>query len=168
MPKQKTTFVVLSIIAGAWMIGSVALRAEPQEPARIADTGVFMRAKLASSKKVMEGLVTDDFQLIRSGAEEMKSMSQHAEWPRAQDQVYEHFSEDFRRQCIQLSSLATKRNREGVHFTYLSVTTTCVSCHNYVRGAFHVVRVESNKEFPVQLIPDEWEEHSQGSIPSRR
>jgi hypothetical protein len=113
----------------------------------------------------MEGLVTKDFVLIGEAAEEMKQMSEHAEWPRARDEVYEHYSEQFRRQCGQLGGLADKRNHEGAHFTFLSLTTTCVNCHDYVRGSFRVARDNSNSSHPVKLIPAEWNESSQGRNP---
>ena len=165
MLKHARTTTTLALTLVACLIGSIVLLAEPQEPLKpqkIVNTSVFMRAKLAGSKRVMEGLVTEDFALIRDAATEMKAMSEHAEWPRSRDQIYEHYSEEFRRQCNQLASLADKRNREGAHFTFLSVTTTCVNCHNYVRGSFRVARDRSNPSQPVQLIPSEWNESREG------
>ena len=44
---------------------------QPKVPERSDDTQLFMRAKLASSQKVMEGLVTEDFELIRGGAKQL-------------------------------------------------------------------------------------------------
>ena len=84
-------------------------------------------------------------------------MSEAAEWPRARDKVYEHYSDQFRRQCNKLARLARQENHEGAHFVFLHMTTTCIDCHNYVRGAFRVARDSSDPSGPVQLIPTEWE-----------
>ena len=86
----------------------------------------------------------------------MKSLSEAVQWPRSEDKVYDHYGDEFRRQCAKLMKLADEKNLEGAHFTYLSMTTTCINCHNYVRGN---LRVEPNREDPqgpVRLIPSDW------------
>ena len=117
-----------------------------------------MHSKLTSSQRVLEGLVSKDFDLVARGAREMKRISEAAEWPRPRDAVYEHFSAEFRRQCNQLEKLAKSSNHEGVSFTYLHLTTTCIQCHNYVRDSMRVA--ESQRHGNVQAIPSQWPEHS--------
>ncbi len=80
----------------------------------------------------------------------MIRISEAAEWPRARDEVYEHYSTELRRQCNKLDDLARKSNHEGAAFTYLHITTTCINCHDYVREAF---RIADQPEGGVQLIP---------------
>ena len=70
--------------------------------------GMLMRSKMKRSQSVLEGLLRKDFKAIERGAHEMKLISEAAEWPRARDAVYEHFSAEFRRQCNQLEELAPK------------------------------------------------------------
>ena len=48
---------------------------EAQEPTPDYQTASFMRAKLVGSQQVLDGLVSEDFHLIRRGAESMKKMS---------------------------------------------------------------------------------------------
>lgn len=112
---------------------------------------VFMRVKLASSQKLLEGLVTRDFDLIGHAAREMKDMSQQGQWPRAEDPVYTHYGEDFRRTCDQLIQLAEDENLEGASFAYFQVTSSCVTCHEYVRQNLRAADDPSN---PFQLIPN--------------
>jgi hypothetical protein len=109
-----------------------------------------MRAKLASSQKVLEGLLAEDFTLIAQGAKEMARISEAAEWPRARDEVYDHYATELRRQCDKLKELAGKTNHEGASFTYLQITTTCINCHDYVRDS---LRVSDQPHDGVQLIP---------------
>ena len=158
MSKYQVGAVGLVVVSLWWTIGDGTSGADLGEQRRIAPAEVFMRAKLASSKQVMEGLVVEDFNLIRKAAEDMLNMSRHAEWPQAEDEVYKHFSEEFQRKCSQLSRRALKQDHEGAHFAFLGVTSACVNCHNYVRRSFRVERDESNLEHPVRLIPAEWDE----------
>lgn len=123
-------------------------------------TKPFMRAKLVGSQSVLDGLVTENFHLIHQGANNMKQMSEALQWPRAEDQVYDHYGDEFRRQCDKLMQLSKEENLEGAHFTYLSMTTTCINCHNYVRGKFRIQRDEKNPQGPVRLIPSDWEGHT--------
>ena len=123
----------------------------PPPPTRnIGETEVLMRAKLSSSQKVLEGLLAENYTLVKHGAREMVKISEAAEWPRSRDAVYEHYAAEFRRQCSKLESLADKTNHEGASFTYLQMTTTCIDCHNYVRDALRMAELPNGG---VQLIP---------------
>jgi hypothetical protein len=118
--------------------------------------GMLMRSKLKRSQSVLEGLLRKDFKAIAHGAKEMKLISEAAEWPRARDSVYEHFSAEFRRQCVQLEELAETQNLNGATFTYLHMTNLCVQCHDYVRDTLRVA--EPRGRSGIQLIPAEWPE----------
>lgn len=115
--------------------------------------GSLMRLKLVTSQQVLEGLLRRDFDTIARGANQMKRISEAAEWPRSRDSVYEHFGQNFRRQCNQLEHAAKNNSHEGVMFTYLALTTTCVNCHDYVRDSR---RLAQPQQSDVQLIPSHW------------
>lgn len=132
------------------LFGAMLLLAADPPAGVIRENEVLMRAKLASSQKVLEGLLAEDFTLIAHGAREMKKISEAAEWPRARDPVYEHHSAEFRRLCAKLESLANKTNHEGASFTYMQMTMTCINCHNYVRDA---LRIAEEPNGGVRLIP---------------
>ena len=126
--------------------------------------GALMKSKLVTSQKVLAGLVRKDFDAIASGARDMKRISEAAEWARSRDEVYEHYSATFRRQCNQLESLAKKENHEGVTFTYLQMTTTCIQCHDHVRDS---LRIAERGRGGVQLIPAKWPQHEPLQTPSQ-
>jgi hypothetical protein len=115
--------------------------------------GALMKSKLIASQTVLEGLVRKDFDAIAKGARDMKKISEAAEWPRLRDHVYEHFGKAFRRQCNQLEQLAIDGNHEGVTFVYLSMTNTCIDCHDHVRDS---VRIADPNAGDVRRIPSEW------------
>ena len=122
------------------------------------DPSTFMRAKLTSSQLVLEGLVTEDFELISKGASRMAKMSEAAEWPRAPDKIYDHYSEQFRRLSSKLKRLAADENLEGASFTHMHMTATCISCHEYVRKSLRIAEDPNGKPGVVRLIPSEWPE----------
>jgi hypothetical protein len=151
--------LLISLVSVALLFAGVAIVQSQQGPAAQQQdhTRPFMRAKLVGSQSVLNGLVTENFELIHRGAQDMKKMSEAVQWPRAEDKVYEHYSAAFRMQCDKLMQQAEKKNLEGAHFTYLNMTTTCIDCHDYVRGAFRVERDQKDPQGPVRLIPTEWE-----------
>ncbi|MCA9139166.1 MAG: hypothetical protein KDB00_20475 [Planctomycetales bacterium] len=118
--------------------------------------GMLMRSKLKKSQSVLEGLLRKDFKMIQQGAKEMKLISEAAEWPRARDSVYEHFSTEFRRQCNELEEHAAEQNHKAATFTYLHMTNLCIECHDYVRDSLRVA--DPTGRNGIQLIPAEWPE----------
>ncbi|QDV84604.1 hypothetical protein [Stieleria sp.] len=150
-------FVLLAILASIPL--AMLTWADPVVQPIERSEGVLMRSKLKRSQHVLEGLLRKDFPAIARGAKEMKLISEAAEWPRARDTVYEHFSAEFRRQCTQLEELAEQENHQGVTFTYLQMTNLCIQCHDYVRDSLRVA--EPRGRHGVQLIPAEWPEGSQ-------
>lgn len=135
------------------VMGTLWVQADPPATPISQAPGALMRSKMVHSQKVLEALLRKDLDGVARGAEQMKHISEAAEWPRARDEVYEHFGMVFRRQCNQLHSLASQGNHEGATFTYLQMTTTCIQCHDYVRDS---LRVAQRGRGGVQLIPSTW------------
>lgn len=152
MSKRLAIACTLTALSGCLLATAVTILAADTtaEPKRLKGR-VFMRVKLGSSEKVLEGIVTRDFKLIDDGAREMQEMSQASEWPRAQDGTYEHYAVEFRRLCGKLSSLAKEENLEGVSFTYMQLTSSCITCHDHVFGA---LKKAPDPDGPFQLIPN--------------
>jgi cytochrome c556 len=94
---------------------------------------VFMRAKLAHSQNVLEGLAVEDYDLIDKGAQELSLASEDASWQVLQTEDYARQSADFRRSCDSLRKAAKSRNLDGAALAWMEVTMKCVQCHKYVR-----------------------------------
>lgn len=152
MSKRLAMACTLTVIVGCLIVTAVSLLAadETAEPRRLKGR-VFMRVKLSSSEKVLEGIVTRDFKLIGEGAREMEEMSQASEWPRAEDDTYEHYAVEFRRLCGKLFALAKEENLEGASFAYMQLTSSCITCHDHVFGA---LKKAPDPTGPFQLIPN--------------
>ena len=94
---------------------------------------VFMRAKLAHSQNVLEGLAVEDYDLIDKGAQELSLASEDASWQVLQTEDYARQSADFRRSCDSLRKAAKSHNLDGAALAWMEVTMKCVQCHKYVR-----------------------------------
>lgn len=102
------------------------------EPDKVA---AFMRAKLAHSQNVLEGLAVEDFDLIDRGANDLALASQASSWQVLQTADYARHSDEFRRSCNALRAAAKARNLDGAALAWMEVTMKCIQCHKYVRDA---------------------------------
>jgi len=94
-----------------------------------------MRAKLAHSQDVLEGLSLADYDLIAKGAQELSLVSQAASWQVLQTEEYARQSAEFRRSCDTLRRAAREENLDSALLAWMEVTMKCVQCHRYVRDA---------------------------------
>ena len=125
-------------------VGVVLLAGETQPPATDSSQTepAIMRAKLASSQKIVEGLMARDFKLIRSGAQELERICEATQWHAEEDEVYAHYRAELRRTSKKLAQLAHDSDQDGATFTYMHSVTTCISCHDYCRDVLHVALQE--------------------------
>jgi hypothetical protein len=107
----------------------------------------FMRVKLESAQGVLEGLVTEDFDQIKEGADKMVIMSKATEWQVIQGPVYAQYSSEFRRSCEQVAKMAKEKNLDGAALSYMHLTMTCISCHKHV----HSTKVAAGEEISPAL-----------------
>ena len=94
----------------------------------------FMREKLELSKRVLEGLTTEDYELIAGQARRLAAMSGEGNWRILEDPEYVRLSADFRQTVELLATAAQGRNLDGTTLGYVRMTMSCVECHKFVRG----------------------------------
>lgn len=141
MSQNRRTPIAVFITGGALLSTAFWLSPRPTEleasPAPQEKAGVkrFMRAKLEASQTVLEGLVTENFDQVITGAEKMNVMSKAAEWQVVKGPIYNQHSAEFQRASQRLIKQAKEKNLEGATLAYLQLTMNCVTCHKYVRGA---------------------------------
>lgn len=109
---------------------------EPVEdmPKEVRPLDVFMRRKLELSREALQGIVTEDFPLIKRSAEGLEKMSRQAEWEVFRMDEYNHLSAEFRRVARTLAKQAEKKNIDGAALAYMQLTMSCVECHKFTRG----------------------------------
>lgn len=95
----------------------------------------FMRKKLEASGQILEGLTTEDSELIVKGARTLVEMSAAEKWQVRHDVVYKQFSNDFQRSAKALLEAAEKENFDAATLKWMDTTLKCIDCHKFVRGA---------------------------------
>jgi hypothetical protein len=120
-------------------ISGLAIAQQPvlstQQPA---DLGIAMRAKLACSQKIVEGLTSGNFEMIQKGAEDLQSICESRVWRPREDQVYTHYRSELQRSAVKLMAMAEQQNLDGASYTYMHTLTTCINCHQYSRDVLRV------------------------------
>jgi len=129
MKKLRAAMVMLVLLmVGLFTMGNA------QQPGQPRDVSDFMKAKLIHMQKVLEGITTENHDLIRKHSNEIKIMSMAAEWRVFPTPDYQIHSAEFRRTVDTLTEAAKKRNLDGAALAYVGLTMKCVSCHKYVRS----------------------------------
>jgi hypothetical protein len=132
----------------SWLIFMVAVAvvcvtlAQTRAP-KVNDVQSFMRVKLEDSKKVLEGLTVEDFDMIAKNAQAMGLLSEDAMWQVLQTQEYSQRSRHFREVADRLANAAKKKNLDGASLAYVELTINCIECHKYVR----------DQKMPLEKIP---------------
>jgi cytochrome c556 len=114
-------------VVGGWIVSRSS--AAP----KVNDVHAFMQVKLEDSKKVLEGLTTENFDVIVKNSQEMSLLSEDALWQVFQSPDYVQRSADFRRITDRLTEAARKKNLDGAALAYVELTMSCIECHKYVR-----------------------------------
>ena len=128
---KRSTFLVGVLLAACLLVPGEAQEPPAVRPDAVAD---FMRAKLAHSQDVLEGLTLEDYDKIARGAQELALASQASSWQVLQTEDYARQSAEFRRSCDSLRNAAKAHNLDGAALAWMEVTMKCVQCHKYVRG----------------------------------
>lgn len=146
---------VAAIVALCGLALTALLAAEKPKLAKPPAEDILMRAKLASSQKILEGLVEKNFAHIQKGGEELVKVGEAAAWVVREDQAYDHFRKEFRRQSLKLASFGEQQNLEGATYAYLALVTTCVECHSHCRDVLRIAAEPLNlKAVPIPTTED--------------
>lgn len=94
----------------------------------------FMYGKLDATKQLMEGLVTEDYELILKATDKLRVMSMRTEWNVVKRPRYEQHSRSFRRSAELIAEAAKKKNVDGASLGFIQLTMHCINCHKYVRA----------------------------------
>ncbi len=146
MKKLLLGLVVMGLVAvamGGWRVSSSADDRVQPIPDVVTDADgphdpspLMMRAKLAESQDVLEGLLNHDFDRIKSSAHALGQLAELAPTRRGEDvgdRIYEHFHTEFVRLCNELESMADDNNLEGAAYVHQNLTATCIACHSHLR-----------------------------------
>ncbi len=94
----------------------------------------FMRKKLDASNKVLEGLMTDDFEMIEKASNDLLKISMQERWRISADPTYARFSREYRNTINKLKAKAKKGSTDGTALAWMDVSMSCIECHDWVRN----------------------------------
>lgn len=118
---------------GLFGLDSIAAPKQKQEQDEPTPLANFMRAKLDASGQILEGLCTEDFALIETGARKLTIMSEAAQWRVTNDAMYRQHSAEFQDVAKRLQKAAKETNLEGAALAWIDATMSCIECHRWVR-----------------------------------
>jgi hypothetical protein len=154
-PKWIVSGLFCVSIAAASLIAWASDKHEPTASDSL-DLATLMQAKLASSQKITEGLVTKDFELIRKGAGEWRRITAATKWYSRNDPVFVQYRAELGRDAEKLIHAAEDKNLDAAAYAYAGSLRTCIACHEYCRDTLHVPARHSSRA--VEPIPDTDEE----------
>jgi cytochrome c556 len=121
------TLVVLAVLAAS---GMLAPSASAQN-----EVAAFMKAKLVHAEKVLEGLATEDFDLIVKHSQAISLLCQDELWSVVKTVEYHERSKEFQRSVNAITEAGRQKNLDAAALAYVNTTLSCVNCHKYVRKA---------------------------------
>ena len=91
-----------------------------------------MQRKLDCSSTILDGLVTENFDKILSGAETLNELGKH-KWLENESAAYRTQNQVFWFTTGTLVMAAQNRNIDGATLAYTQMTHSCVNCHKLIR-----------------------------------
>ncbi len=98
-------------------------------------TKEIMKEKLDYAHFLLNGIATENFDLIANNAEKLNQLSLSTVWREGRTPEYEALSADFRRHAVALTKAAKDRNLDAASLAYVQMTLSCVNCHKYMRNS---------------------------------
>ena len=119
------------LVPALLVIAVVALRShsQPVQP----DLKNVMKAKLAHTHSILEGLALEDFNRVLKGAQNLSALSRADAWNVHKTPEYVKFSKDFQAVADSLAANAKTKKLEACTLDYVQLTMLCVKCHTHTR-----------------------------------
>jgi hypothetical protein len=117
-------------------IGVVAIGIGPgsAQSKRSRATKEFMREKLELSQKVLEGVTTEQWELVIGKGARLSAMTQEADWTAFENPKYDEQTRFFKQHVDSLVKAAKRKDVDAATLAYVRMTMSCVDCHKLVRG----------------------------------
>jgi hypothetical protein len=146
--QQEVIMVMFRGSSGGWSVPALILgcvaalmfSASPTHAKSQKTLSDFMRKKLDASSQVLEGLTTEDKELVTAGASALLEMSTSEVWQVLTDEDYREFNRDFRASVRKLKTAAEQDNFDNATLQWFDTVKSCVECHKYVRGKKPVLK----------------------------
>ena len=125
---MKTSFRFATVLVLLAMAGSAA-------PGQTLATGRLMRDKLTHSQKILEAIMTSDFEALEQHSVALVRATESPAWSVLKSREYQQQSTAFLRAVQDLAEAAKQRDLDAAGLDYVSMTLTCLHCHRSIRNA---------------------------------
>jgi hypothetical protein len=95
----------------------------------------LMRQKLVQSEKLLEAVVTSNWAELARRSRTLEELTNEPAWMALKTPEYVRQSSAFMEAAHDLADAADRRDQEATPVAYLSLTLSCVRCHQYVARA---------------------------------
>jgi hypothetical protein len=83
---------------------------------------------------VLEGLCTEDLELVSKGSKVLLQMSHEERWRVSADMMYRRYSIEFSSAVEELLKESEDQDMDGTSLAWVNVTMKCLKCHEWVRN----------------------------------
>lgn len=119
------------IAASICLLGISATWAEDQP--KKDEPSIWMKQKLVYSQRILNGLATEDFDLIAENATAMKGLSRIEAFVRGKTEGYRTHLKTFEFATNELIRNSEQQNLDGATLAFTQMTISCVNCHKVIR-----------------------------------
>ena len=139
MPRLRTLAAAAALAALALLappsVGADKPKADPKaDPKPKADDrSEVMKKKLALAQRILDGLAMEDFDKIKTGADDLVTVRQQAAFMVGKTAKYEVYANEFQKHLESIQAGAKKKSVDAAALGYVEMPLTCVRCHQYVR-----------------------------------
>jgi len=102
------------------------------EDIKTAARKAFMQGKLESNKKIVHGLTTKNYPMIKEGAQDVTALVKGQHWFVLDTPEYKSYSQDMSNIALKLEKAADDKNLEAAALRYFDLTVSCIDCHQYI------------------------------------
>ncbi|MCB9922715.1 MAG: hypothetical protein H6822_11070 [Planctomycetaceae bacterium] len=114
------------------LLAIAASRAEDETKEE--EPSIWMKQKLVYSQRILNGLATEDFELITENATAMKGLSRIEGFVRGKTEGYRTHLKTFEFATNELIRNSEQQNLDGATLAFTQLTISCVNCHKEIRG----------------------------------
>jgi hypothetical protein len=109
--------------------------AGPEAPAQTAATTRVMREKLTHSQKVLESILTSDFQGLEEHSGALVALTTTEGWAVLKSAEYQRRSAAFVLALNDLVASARQKDLDSAAMRYMAMTMSCFECHRAIKNA---------------------------------
>jgi hypothetical protein len=117
------------LIIGAFLLAIVGGLPSSAQTPRVSKV---MRVKLDHTQKILEAVVTSNWQQLDTESRALARLTQGPDWYVLRMPEYTRHSEAFVRATDELIQAASRRDLEAASLAFTSLTARCTSCHRYL------------------------------------